>query len=215
MYKAFMSQAEFSRYIGISKKSITVMKKKQQIVMSGNKVDVDKSIELLKTLGRTFTNENKIITSNTTPSTQTKNHEDEKNLLNTEFIYPTLTEEERVKQEKNIIEKEMEKQAKELGLTLEQIETPEIKAMAKWEVERFKIFYQGMIERAKYFKEIGKLVDVAEVEDEQFKIARTVRDSVRGMSNRVAHKLMNKNSIHEIKMILDAETLKIMENLSL
>ena len=207
-----MTQAEFSRYIGVSRKSVTVMKKKHQIVIVNNKVDVDKSIELLKTLGRTFTQDNKIITSNTTPNTT--NNENDKNLLNTEFDYPTLTDEERIRQEKHLIEVEMEKQANELGLSLKDIQTPEIESMEKWEVERFKIFYQGMLERAKYFKEIGKLVDVSEVEEEHFRIARTVRDAVLSMSNRVAHQLINKKNIHEIKKILDNETYKIMENLS-
>jgi len=207
-----MTQAEFSRYIGVSRKSVTVMKKKHQIIMSNNKVDVDKSIELLKALGRTFTKDNKIITSNTTPNTT--NNENDKNLLNTEFDYPTLTDEERIRQEKHLIEVEMEKQANELGLSLEDIQTPEIEAMEKWEVERFKIFYQGMLERAKYFKEIGKLVDASEVEEEHFRIARTVRDAVLSMSNRVSHQLINKKDIHEIKKILDNETYKIMENLS-
>jgi len=209
-----MTQAEFSRYIGVSRKSVTVMKKKHQIIMSNNKVDVDKSIELLKTLGRTFTEDNKIITSNTSNTTNTKNNENDKNLLNTEFDYPTLTDEERIRQEKYLLEVEMEKQANELGLSLEDIQTPEIAAMEKWEVERFKIFYQGMLERAKYFKEIGKLVDVSEVEEEHFRIARTVRDAVLSMSNRVAHQLINKKDIHEIKKMLDNETYKIMENLS-
>jgi len=207
-----MTQAKFAAYIGVSKKTVTLMKQKKQIVMNGTKVDVAKSIQLLKSIGRSFDSKNKMITSNTAPGTKEK--DGEKNLLNTEFVYPTLTDAELKAQERREIES-LQREAEKEGLTLDKVLTKEINALEPVEINKIKIFWQGQLEKLKYEKEMGTLVLKDEVEDEQFKIARTVRDSVMGMSNRVAHKLMNKNSIHDIKMIIDAETLKIMENLSL
>jgi len=208
-----LSQVKFSEYIGVHKGTVSKMKKRRELIMQGKKVDVEKTIELLRTIGKTFDADNKMISSNTLPATTTKKEE---NIFNVDpASYPTLSVDEKNKQEKQLLEREMEQQAEELGLSLSDIQTPEIEAMEKWEVERFKIFYQGMLERAKYFKEIGRLVDVEEVKEEQFGISRTVRDAVMSMSNRIAHKLINKTEIHEIKLILDAEALKVMENLSL
>ena len=207
-----MTQAKFAAYIGVSKKTVTLMKQKKQIVMNGTKVDVAKSIQLLKSIGRSFDSKNKMITSNTAPGTKEK--EGEKNLLNTEFDYPTLTAIELKAQESREIES-LQREAEKEGLTLDKVLTKEINALEPVEINKIKIFWQGQFEKLKYEKEMGILVLKDEVEEENFKISRTVRDSVMGMSNRVAHKLMNKNSIHEIKLILDAETLKIMENLSL
>jgi len=207
-----MTQAKFASYIGVSKKSVTLMKQKKQIVMNGTKVDVAKSIQLLKSIGRRFDSKNKMITSNTAPGTKEK--DGEKNLLNTEFDYPALTAVELKAQERREIES-LQREAEKEGLTLDKVLTKEINALEPVEINKIKIFWQGQLEKLKYEKEMGILVLKDEVEEEQFKIARTVRDSVMGMSNRIAHKLMNKKSIHDIKMILDAETLKIMENLSL
>jgi len=208
-----LSQVKFAEYIGVHKATVSKMKKRRELVMQGKKVDVEKTIELLRSIGKTFDVNNKMISSNTLPGTIEKQEE---NIFDVDpASYPTLSADEKKQQAKQLLEREMEQQAQELGLKLSDIQTPEIEAMEKWEVERFKIFYQGMLERAKYFKEIGQLVDVEEVREEQFTIARTVRDAVMSMSNRIAHKLINKTEMHEVKLILDAEALKVMENLSL
>ena len=68
--------------------------------------------------------------------------------------------------------------------------------------------------KVKYQKEIGLLVSKSEVEEEQFLLARTVRDSAMSISKRVGHKLLNKKSLHEITKIIDDEVLKVLENLS-
>lgn len=205
-----MTQAKFALHIGVSKKTITLMKQKRQIVMAGTKVDVDKSIKLLKSIGRTFDSENKMITSNTAPGTTEE--KSEKNLLNTDFKYKALSEIELKEKENREIEF-LQREAEKEGLTIDKVLTEEINSLEPVEINKIKIFWQGQLEKVKYQKEIGLLILKAEVEEEQFLIARTVRDSFMSISNRVAHKLLNQTSIHEVKIIIDNETLKVMENL--
>lgn len=208
----FLTQSEFAKYIGVNRSSVTKMKKKKQIYFtSNNLVDVEKTIELLKSIGRTFTDDNKMITSNTAPGPAKE--ESEKNLLNTEFVYPTLTDEEKLAKEKYEVEA-LKREAEKEGLSVDKVLTDEIDSLEPIEVNKIKVFWQGQLERVKYEKEMGELVSKDEVYEEHFKTARTVRDAFLGLSNRVAHKLLNKKEIFEISSVLDAEVQKILENLS-
>jgi len=206
-----MTQTKFASYIGVSKKTVTLMKQKKQIVMVGSKVDVDKSIELLKSIGKTFDKKNKMITPNTSPAITEK--ESENNLLNTDFKYKALSETELKEKERREIEL-LQREAEKEGLTLDKILTDEINSLQPVEVNKIKIFWQGQLGKVKYQKEIGLLVSKSEVEEEQFLLARTVRDSAMSISKRVGHKLLNKKSLHEITKIIDDEVLKVLENLS-
>lgn len=206
-----LSQAKFSEYIGVSKKTVTLMKQKKQIIMSGTKVEVEKSIELLKSIGRNFDKDNKMITSNTVavPAEEKQSS----HLLNTDFIYPTLTADE--KQQQNTREVEaMKKEAKEHGLSMDKVLTNEISMLETIEANKIKIFWQGQLERLKYEKEKGLLISKEEVEEDQFLVARTIRDAFMSMSNRITHQLIGKTEAHQIKNIIDMETYKVMENLS-
>ena len=206
-----MTQAAFSRHLGVSKKTVSLMKNKRQIVMNDKFVNVEKSMDLLKSIGKTFDANNKMITSNTAPGPAKE--ESEKNLLNTDFFYPTLTDEEKIVKEKHEVEA-LKKQAEKEGLSVDKVLTDEIDSLEPIEVNKIKIFWQGQLERVKYEKEMGELVSKDEVYEEHFKVARTVRDAFLGLSNRVAHKLLNKTEVFEITSTLDEEVQKILENLS-
>jgi len=209
-----LSQVKFAEYIGVHKATVSKMKQRRELVMSGKKVDVEKTIGLLRTIGKTFDADNKMISSNTLHGNTVEKKEE--NIFDVDpASYPTLSADEKKQQAKQLLEREMEQQAQELGLSLSDIQTPEIEAMEKWEVERFKIFYQGMLERAKYFKEIGVLVEQEQVREEYFTLAKTTRDAFLGMSNRVGHKFLNQTDLHTVKALLDAEVMKVLENLSL
>jgi len=205
-----LTQSKFAELIGTTRQTVGNLVKNGTLHLTNKKIKTDDAFKILKSTGQ-LSADNKFIPKKSSPVIHSS-----PSIFDVDpASYPTLSADEKNKQEKQLLERAMEQQAKELGLSLSDIQTPEIEAMEKWEVERFKIFYQGMLERAKYFKEIGRLVDVEEVKEEQFGISRTVRDAVMSISNRIAHKLINKTEIHEIKLILDAEALKVMENLSL
>jgi DNA-binding XRE family transcriptional regulator len=204
-----MTQADFARHIGVSRKSVTYMKQHKQIVVVDGKVDVDASVNLLRSMGRTFDDKNKLIKKNTLGSESAS--KDDRHLLNTEFEYPTLSQKNESLQQVYV---EIEKEAEKEGLTLSKVLTDEINSLEPVEINKIKIFWQGQLEKLKYEKEIGKLVLREEVYEQYFSASRIVRDAVLGMGARVAHKLLNKSNIREIVTILDEETLKIMENLS-
>ena len=185
------------------------MKQHKQIVVVDGKVDVDASVNLLRSMGRTFDDKNKLIKKNTLGSESAS--KDDRHLLNTEFEYPTLSQKNESLQQVYV---EIEKEAEKEGLTLSKVLTDEINSLEPVEINKIKIFWQGQLEKLKYEKEIGKLVLREEVYEQYFSASRIVRDAVLGMGARVAHKLLNKSNIREIVTILDEETLKIMENLS-
>lgn len=206
-----MSESEFARLIGTSRQTVNNLVKDGVIEKVENKIDSDKAIEKLKADGKIDEN-NKYIPKNSFKKKEPKTKEE--NI----FDYPALTlsdAELEAQRAKKAFEDEMKKEeAKKIDMPLEKIMNENIEAMSKNDVERVKLYWQGMQERAKYEMLMLTLVSVSQVEDEHFVIARTIRNSLLSMSNRIAHKLLNQKSIHEIKTILDAEANKVLENLS-
>lgn len=207
-----MSQTKFAEYIGTSKKTITYMKQHKQIIMIDKKVDVKKSIELLKSIGRRFDKDNKMIVSNTSKADE---NETAPNLLNTEFDYPTLSDmdSDEHKQYPYQIMKEVADE-NDIDLSMDKILTKEIDALEPFEATKIKTFWQGMQERLKYEILADQYIAKSDVYDEQFNTARVVRDSLMGIPNRVSHQLLGQTDIHHITSILEIEIHKTLEGLS-
>lgn len=212
MNDLFLSQAKFSEYIGVSRKSVSYMKQHKQIIMLDKKVDVNKSIELLKSIGRRFYDDNKMIVNKTAKAEKS---ETASNLLNTTFTYPSLGEP-NIYERKDYELEMMQEVAKEnnVDLPVDKILTKEIDALEPIEATKIKTFWQGMQERLKYETLAGQYISKTDVYDEQFNTARIVRESLLGLSNRVGHKLLGQTDIHHITSILETEIHKILQGLS-
>lgn len=87
-------------------------------------------------------------------------------------------------------------------------------AMALNDATRMKEEYQAKLAQLKFEKESGQLVDADAVKAEAFKIARTVRDSMLNIPDRVAAEFAGINSTHEIHTRLTEEIRKALEGLA-
>ena len=207
----FLSQTKFAEYIGTSRKTVTTMKQKKQIIMVDKKVNVSESIKLLTSLGRRFDKDHKLIVSNTSKKTMS---EPTSHLLNTDFVYPSLSETKNTNTDYPMeIMKEVASSEK-IDLPMDKILTKEIDALKPFEVTKIKGFWQGMQERFKYDVLVDKYILKTDVYDEQFNIARSVREAMIGLPNRISHQLLGQTDIHIITRILDKEINKILEGLS-
>lgn len=207
-----LSQSTFAKLIKTTRQTVNNLVKDGVIEFVNKKIDSDKAISKLKSEGR-LDDSNYFIRKDSSANKEPK--VEEANI----FDYPSISNlsdgEREAQRAKEEFEKEMrEEEAEKIEMPLDKIMNPNIEAMSKNDVERVKLYWQGMQERVKYEKEIGLLVLKSEVEEEHFLIARTVRDAVMSISNRIAYQLLGKTEIHDVKNILDMEAHKILENLS-
>ena len=94
-------------------------------------------------------------------------------------------------------------------------ETPEeygesaVKALGKnatiTDANIYKTIYQGKLEKMKYEKEKGTLILREEVEDKAFSVARSLRDKILSIPERMASELSSISEPHEIKELLYKE----------
>lgn len=109
--------------------------------------------------------------------------------------------------------------------TLETI-TPEIKKTSKSDVSvpretkmhiaeasRVKEEFSAKMAQLKYFERAGELVDVKKVQNESFKIARIVRDSLMNIPERISAELAGTNDTVVIHQKLTEEIRKVLEGL--
>ena len=79
------------------------------------------------------------------------------------------------------------------------------------EANTFKAIYQGKLEKIKYEKELGKLVDRDLVETTAFTVARTIRDKAMAIPERLSDELASINEPHVIKEMLYKEIMTMLD----
>lgn len=77
-----------------------------------------------------------------------------------------------------------------------------------------RIEYQGKLAKLAFEKQSGKLIDASEVEQSAFLVARTVRDAMLNIPDRVAHMLAGQTDAKAIHQTLTAEILQVLGDLS-
>lgn len=88
------------------------------------------------------------------------------------------------------------------------------KGSALAQANTIKSIYQGKSLKLKYEVELGKLVERSVVEDAAFKVARTIRDKMLSIPERVSSEFASTTDLHVIKERLYAEILVALESLS-
>ena len=208
-----MSQAAFSRYIGVSRKTVTTMKKIGEIVMVGDKVDEIKSIKKLKSLGRKFGEDNRLIKSDSFKSKKEKTIETI-NLLSNEMVpernlsnMSIDEKEERVRllAEAEALRKEVEEKA-----SVEKIDHElEISKLDLTQARLIKEYWTGVSLQQKAELASEELIYKKDVDAAQFALAREVREKISSRP-KIAFKMVGKN-IQEIEKILEEEAEEIFE----
>lgn len=69
----------------------------------------------------------------------------------------------------------------------------------------YKTLYTGKLEKLKYEKEVGTLIARDEVEDKAFTVARTIRDKILSIPERMSNELASIDNAHTIKELLYKE----------
>jgi len=208
-----MSQAAFSRYIGVSRKTVTTMKKLGEIVMVGDKVDEKKSLKKLKSLGRKFGEDNKLI-KETSHASKKINTVKPINLLSDEVVPESNLsnmsvdeKEERVRllEEATALRKEVEKKesSKDIDHDLE------IGKLDLTDARLIKEYWTGVSLRQKAELASEELIYKKDVDAAQFVLAREVREKISSRP-KIAFKMVGKN-IQEIEKILEEEAEEIFE----
>jgi len=175
-----------------------------------NKVDQDASIKLLMSLGR-IDKEKKLI-----KTVKAEEKKDDTTLMTIEVPYSTLADlgiDELAEYEK----KERERisfEARNQDISVDKVLTKEIQGLEPVEVSKIKTFWQGQKERLSYERELGTVVDAESVREQQFLVARVLRDSFLSLPRRVVPLMLGVRDQHEMTRILEQEINRILENLS-
>jgi len=82
------------------------------------------------------------------------------------------------------------------------------------DVNIFKAIYTGKLEQLKYEKESGQLIRKEEVEDTAFIVARTIRDKLMAIPERLSDELASISDSYVIKEMLYKELNKLLEGFS-
>ena len=69
----------------------------------------------------------------------------------------------------------------------------------------YKTLYTGKLEKLKYEKEVGTLIEKEQVEDKAFTVARTIRDKILSIPERMSNELASIDDAHTIKELLYKE----------
>lgn len=73
--------------------------------------------------------------------------------------------------------------------------------------------YNAQLARLEYEERSGKLVNADEVKAEAFKLARTVRDAMMNIPDRISAELVGQTDARDIHALLSSEIRKAMESL--
>jgi len=82
------------------------------------------------------------------------------------------------------------------------------------DVNIYRILYQGKLEKLKYEKEKGIVINRDEVEDKAFSVTRALRDKLLSIPERLSNELGAISDPHEIKELLYKEFNKMLEGFS-
>lgn len=214
----FLSQSQFARIIGCSRQAVNEMKKNGHIIMApdGKKVDETASIKRLKDLDRL--DEDNKIKMKTKKDQDPEDNKKSPSMFDVDYPYETLSdlsEDERCEYEREkrkIIDK-AKKEGIDTTAFKDFLDGGSNEKIKITDLNRIKTFYQAQNEKLKYEMTAGDLISKEQVYADQFQIARTIRDSLLGMPNRIAHELLNKKNKREVITTLDYHINKILESL--
>ena len=209
-----MTQAAFSRYIGVSRKTVTTMKKHGEIVVSPNGVDVEKSILKLKSLGRTFDKNNRLVKKD--EQEQNSKEVSPTNVFS-ESVVPVknlgnISDADRLEREKLIAETEAIRLEVEKNKTHDDENIDHVAEIEKLDLTSARLikeYWTGVSLRQKTELTSGELVYKKDVAAAQFDLARQVREKLDSRP-KSAFKMVGKN-IQEIEDILEKEKEDILE----
>ena len=199
-----MTQAAFGRYIDVSRTTVFKMKKRGEIVMHGESVDEDKSIAKLKSLGRKFDDDNKLIKTTEYKKEPIK----EKINLLSDSVVPkknlsNISDEDRLEREKLLAEADALRREMEDTQDDSINHDVEIGKLDLTAARLIKEYWLGVSLKQKTELASKELVYRNEVADAGFTLARQVREKLESRP-RIAFKMVGKN-IQEIEDILEKE----------
>jgi hypothetical protein len=93
-------------------------------------------------------------------------------------------------------------------------EPTEVSNMTFNEARTLRERYQAQLARLEFEEKAGKLIDAEVVRREYFKQARTARDNLLNIPDRLAPMLLGRTELHEVRMLLLEEIHKVCESLA-
>ncbi|OCL85728.1 hypothetical protein AAX26_01795 [Aliarcobacter thereius] len=217
-----MTQTEFAKFLGCSRPNIYKFIKKEYLKLGeDNKLDLEDSLKRLRSFNLLDEN-NKLKNAKNNKTNTVENIKDkETNLLdkNLTTSYKTLAD--LTQDEKEQIEKERIDAFNELEAKREEARDKNIdlnfedsKIFNYAEAKAFREYYMGQIAELDYQIKLGEYIPKVEVEQSFFEVARTVRDMLLNLPNKMAMRIVGKKDIKEIELIIDDEIRYILGNLS-
>lgn len=208
-----MTQAVFSRYIGVSRKTVTTMKKHGEIVTSGSSVDCEKSISKLKSLGREFDDNSKLVKKNEYKQDLQKPKQNI-NIFSSEVVpeknLSNMSNEDRAEREKLIAEAAALRSEVESNEDEDAVDHDiEIGKLDLTSARLIKEYWLGVSLRQKTELASKELVYQKDVDAAQFDLARQIREKLDSRPKN-AFKMVGKN-IQEIEDVLEKEKDDILE----
>ncbi len=202
-----MTQATFSRFIGVSRKTITTMKKNGEIVFLGNFVDEHKSIIKLRSLGRLFDENSKLIKTIHNKE-EDKIKKEEPTIFSNEVIpeknLSNISDEDYAERKKLMFEAEtLRKEVESRKINSDINHDTEIKKLDLTEARLIKEYWLGVSLRQKTELAAEELVYKKDVDSAEFALGRKIREKLKSRPN-LAFKMVGKN-IEEIQYILDED----------
>ncbi len=210
-----MKQSAFSKLIGVSRKTVTVMKKNGEIVMKGDLVDSKNSILKLKSLGREFDKNNKLIKKSEHTKEVEKTEDHDINIFSSEVVpeknLSNMSDRDREEREKLLREAaalRMEVESENNNSEDSVNHNTEIDKLDFTGARLIKEYWLGVSLRQKTELVSGELLYKKDIYAALFDLARQVRDKLESRPN-MAFKMVGKN-IHEIEDILEKEKEEIL-----
>ncbi|KLD98810.1 hypothetical protein [Aliarcobacter butzleri] len=213
------NQSKFAKEVGCSQQNISKLIKKGILeVGQDKKLDLEYSLQRLRDFNL-LDEKNKLKKSRT--SKEDSIQEVESSLpFDSDTGYKTLAD--LTPEEKEQLEKEKQESLKELEEKKKEAATKNINVGDNINLKDFNYasakahreYYMGQIAELDYQIKLGEYVSKVDVEQTFFEAARTVRDMLLNLPNKMAMRVVGKKDIKDIESIINDEIRYILGNLS-
>lgn len=212
-----MSQATFSKYIGVSRKTVTQMKKEGLLIMTGKSVDSGKSVERLRGAGREFDENGKLVKAVANMEVAEKKNKPDDIFSESNIPEDSLAD---LPQDELEEKKRLLFQAAKLKDEFDANNTDnpidhdkEIDNIDTTEAKKIVEYWRGVTLKQKAETHAGDHILRVDVEVAVKSIARQQRDKAMSMTTRVVHKLKSKEA-DKWEAILEEEIDDLLESWS-
>ncbi|OCL99537.1 hypothetical protein AAX29_00578 [Aliarcobacter thereius] len=214
-----MTQTEFAKFLGCSRPNIYKFIKKEYLELGEDKkLDLEYSLQRLRDFNLLDEN-NKLRKVRSDKTNKVEEVEATLPFETSNAGYKTIAD--LTPAEKEQIEKERIDAFNELEAKREEARDKNIdlnfedsKIFNYAEAKAFREYYMGQIAELDYQIKLGEYIPKVEVEQSFFEVARTVRDMLLNLPNKMAMRIVGKKDIKEIELIIDDEIRYILGNLS-